>query len=37
MLRELYGSELSELLPEYTPPVMPLPGLAPLSRQACAA
>ncbi|MFY4020691.1 phosphonate ABC transporter ATP-binding protein, partial [Achromobacter xylosoxidans] len=37
MLRDLYGSELSELLPEYTPQVLPMPGLAPLSRQACAA
>ncbi|MFY2022863.1 phosphonate ABC transporter ATP-binding protein [Achromobacter dolens] len=37
MLRDLYGSELSELLPEYTPQAQPLPGLAPLSRQACAA
>lgn len=37
MLRDLYGSELSELLPEYTPQAQLLPGLAPLSRQACAA
>ena len=37
MLRDLYGSELSELLPEYTPQAQPLPGLASLSRQACAA
>lgn len=37
MLRDLYGSELSELLPEYAPQAQPLPGLAPLSQQACAA
>lgn len=37
MLRDLYGSELSELLPEYAPQAQPLPGLAPLSQQAYAA
>ncbi|MBB1626099.1 phosphonate ABC transporter ATP-binding protein [Achromobacter sp. UMC71] len=38
MLRDLYGSELSELLPEYSPQLPPLPaGLAPLSQQAYAA
>ncbi len=37
MLRDLYGSELSELLPEYTPQAQPLPGLAPISQQAYAA
>ena len=37
MLRDLYGSELSELLPEYAPQAQSLPGLAPLSQQAYAA
>ncbi|WMD20565.1 phosphonate ABC transporter ATP-binding protein [Achromobacter seleniivolatilans] len=37
MLRDLYGSELSELLPEYAPYVPVVPGVAPLSRLAQAA
>ncbi len=37
MLSELYGSELSELLPEYAPRAPARPGMAPLSRLARAA
>ncbi|MNV47727.1 Phosphate-import ATP-binding protein PhnC [compost metagenome] len=37
MLRDLYGSELSELLPEYTQPAPSMPALAPLSTLAQAA
>jgi len=37
MLRDLYGSELSELLPEYAPQTPAMPGMAPLSRLAQAA
>lgn len=37
MLRDLYGSELSELLPEYAPQVPTMPGMAPISRLAQAA
>jgi len=37
MLRNLYGSELSELLPEYTQQAPAMPGLAPLSQLAQAA
>ncbi|GLK95949.1 phosphonates import ATP-binding protein PhnC [Achromobacter xylosoxidans] len=37
MLSELYGSELSELLPEYAPQALARPGMAPLSRLARAA
>ena len=37
MLSELYGSELSELLPEYAPQAPAMPGMAPLSRLAQAA
>ncbi|MGE8591230.1 MAG: phosphonate ABC transporter ATP-binding protein, partial [Alcaligenes sp.] len=37
MLRDLYGSELSELLPEYTQPAPAMPALAPLSTLAHAA
>lgn len=37
MLRDLYGSELSELLPEYAPQAPAVPGMAPLSRLAQAA
>lgn len=37
MLRDLYGSELSELLPEYAPQAPAMPGMAPLSRLAQAA
>ncbi|CAB3956559.1 Vitamin B12 import ATP-binding protein BtuD [Achromobacter insolitus] len=37
MLSELYGSELSELLPEYAPQAPARPGMAPLSRLARAA
>jgi len=37
MLRDLYGSELSELLPEYSTHAPSMPGLAPLSQLAQAA
>jgi ABC-type histidine transport system ATPase subunit len=37
MLRDLYGSELSELLPEYTQPAPSMSALAPLSTLAQAA
>lgn len=37
MLRDLYGSELSELLPEYSSHAPAMPGLAPLSHLAQAA
>jgi phosphonate transport system ATP-binding protein len=37
MLRNLYGSELSELLPEYTQQAPAMPGLTPLSQLAQAA
>ncbi len=37
MLRDLYGSELSELLPEYSSRAPAMPGLAPLSQLAQAA
>ncbi|MGE8678740.1 MAG: phosphonate ABC transporter ATP-binding protein [Achromobacter marplatensis] len=37
MLRDLYGSELSELLPEYSSHAPSMPGLAPLSQLAQAA
>jgi phosphonate transport system ATP-binding protein len=37
MLSDLYGSELSELLPEYAPQAPAMPGMAPLSRLAQAA
>lgn len=37
MLRDLYGSELSELLPEYSSHAPSMPGLAPLSPLAQAA
>ncbi|MBB1596755.1 phosphonate ABC transporter ATP-binding protein [Achromobacter sp. UMC46] len=37
MLRDLYGSELSELLPEYSAHAPAMPSLAPLSRLAQAA
>ncbi|NMK49099.1 phosphonate ABC transporter ATP-binding protein [Achromobacter sp. Bel] len=37
MLRDLYGSELSELLPEYSSRAPAMPGLAPLSHLAQAA
>lgn len=37
MLRDLYGSELSELLPEYTQQAPAMPALAPLSTLAHAA
>ena len=36
MLSELYGSELSELLPETTIAAPAMPGLAPLARLAAA-
>ena len=37
MLRDLYGAELSELLPEHAPQAPAMPGMAPLSRLAQAA
>ncbi|MFD4841434.1 phosphonate ABC transporter ATP-binding protein [Achromobacter sp. NPDC058515] len=37
MLRDLYGSELSELLPEYAPQAPAMPGVASLSQLAQAA
>ena len=37
MLSDLYGSELSELLPEYAPQEPAMPGVAPLTRLAQAA
>ncbi|MNR44240.1 Hemin import ATP-binding protein HmuV [compost metagenome] len=37
MLGDLYGSELSELLPEYAPQTPAMPAVAPLSQLAQAA